>query len=243
MSYLNGRVPDSLLVTVEDNDRLFAPSANSWLAMRAAAARDGVTITIAEPAGAYRSYAVQADMRARPWAYNLNSSSKVGLAAPGQSSHGFGTRFDAGSGNAWLIRNAHRFGWVREFGTDDPNHWAHDGRTAIAGSPAVAIRIVTEEEEDMPFLIYNPSSQHPDRRAWYVPGVKFEVIDTAKAVVKAKLMKQLKRLPSTTPDADVTTEFTDEMWADAIADVQQAAGPAPAVGEFAIELTGKAKPA
>jgi hypothetical protein len=89
----------------------------------------------------------------------------------------------------------------------------------------------------MPFLIYNPSSQHPDRRAWYVPGVKFEVIDTAKAIQKAKTMKQLKRLPSTTPDADVTTEFTDEMWDDAITDVLATGGSAPAIFRFAGEAT------
>lgn len=134
MAYLNGRVPDALLVAVEDNDRLFAPAAASFVAMRAAAARAGVAITIAEPAGAYRSIEVQRDMSARPWAYNLNPSSTIKLSPPGYSSHGFGTRFDAGTGNSWLLKNASRFGWSREFGASDPNHWMHDGRTATTGS-------------------------------------------------------------------------------------------------------------
>jgi len=148
----NGQWPSSLLVTVEDNDQLRATAAMAYLAMKAAARRDGVTLGIAEPAGAYRSLAVQRDMRDNPGKYNLNPGSKVGLAAVGKSTHGEANRVDIYPGNAWAIRNAARFGFYREFGADDPNHYKHDGVTAVAAVGTVE-SISYPKESNMPVKI------------------------------------------------------------------------------------------
>jgi hypothetical protein len=124
------------LVTVEDNDQLIATAAASFFRMRAAAAADGVTISIVEPAGAYRTAWVQNDMVDRPWLYNLNPNSTVKFSRYGQS-HGWGNRFDANSAAVpWLLRRGAEFGWIREYGARDPNHFKHDGVTAISGAGA-----------------------------------------------------------------------------------------------------------
>lgn len=134
MGYSNGRVPASALVTVEDNDQLTQPAASAYLAMKAAAARDGVTLFIVEPAGAYRSFEVQTDMHVHPERYNLNPDNIVTLAKPGYSSHGFGDRFDLNAAAIkWAIANGPRFGVTREFGAADPNHFKHDGVTVVGG--------------------------------------------------------------------------------------------------------------
>ena len=77
----------------------------------------------------------------------------------------------------------------------------------------------------MPYLIYNAATTtHPARRAWYVPGVKFEILSDARAEVKVKTMKQLTRVSSTVADSTVTTLFTDEMWDEALTDVLTGSG-------------------
>ena len=123
----NGQLSAEELVTVEDNDQLAPRAAKAYRAMKAAAAKAGRAIYIVEPAGAYRSYAVQVDIRDHPERYNLNPASKVKIAPPGSSSHGWGDRVDIGGDLAWVIANAARFGFHREFGATDPNHFKHDG--------------------------------------------------------------------------------------------------------------------
>jgi len=121
------------LVTVEDDDQLIATAAASFVTMRAAAARDGVALKIVEPAGAYRSAWVQADMVDHPERWNLNPDSVIGFSRYGQS-HGWGNRFDANSAAVpWLLKHAADYGWTREYGARDPNHFKHDGVTAIGG--------------------------------------------------------------------------------------------------------------
>jgi hypothetical protein len=139
VKYRNGYVPDSALVTVEDNDQLTEPAASAFLAMKADAAKAGITLSIVEPAGAYRSFFVQEDMHARPWLYNLNPANVVTLAKPGYSSHGFGDRFDcAAAALPWVLANGSRFGFTREFGAKDPNHFMHDGAVRGFGSGGAA---------------------------------------------------------------------------------------------------------
>lgn len=138
-----------LLVTVEDNDQLIATAAASYLAWKAASIKAGRLIYIVEPAGAYRNAWVQNDMVDNPWRYNLNPNSTIPFSRYGQS-HGWGNRVDIGGDLAWAIANAARFGWTREFGAKDPNHFVHDGRTAIAGAGAGGGGFTPiEEEEDM----------------------------------------------------------------------------------------------
>lgn len=128
----NGYLSDAALVTVEDDDRLIRATANAFLRMKAAAAATGRPIGIAEPAGAYRSYAVQVDMHRNPTRYNLNPDSTAGLAAPGYSGHGDGNCVDIIGDLKWAVANGPHFGFTRPL-RNDPNHFRHDGITAAGG--------------------------------------------------------------------------------------------------------------
>lgn len=141
MTPKNGYVPTNLLVAVEGL-LLARDTAAAYLRMKAAAATQGVTIAIARPAGAYRTFAVQADMHVHPELYNLDPTSKAGLAAAGHSGHGLGNRVDIGTGRTWAIEHAAEFGFDREFGANDPGHfrfaaetWPGDG-SAPTSTPA-----------------------------------------------------------------------------------------------------------
>lgn len=130
----NGFIPRSGLVTVEDDDRLIPTAARAYTAMRDAAARAGRSFRIAEPAGAYRSYATQLDMHRHPERYNLNPKSMAKLAPAGASGHGLGNCIDVVGDLAWVIQNGARFGWRRPL-SNDPNHFQHDGVTAATPPP------------------------------------------------------------------------------------------------------------
>jgi hypothetical protein len=139
----NGRLTAGELVTVQGSIQLSVKAGAAYLAMEAAATAEGTTIVIPIPAGGYRSYAMQVDMRLHPERYNLNSSSTVPIAAPGYSTHGWGTAVDIVGDQKWAVRNASRFGFSRPFGTRDPNHFQHDGSSTAGGD------IIPIEEADM----------------------------------------------------------------------------------------------
>jgi hypothetical protein len=79
----------------------------------------------------------------------------VSLAAPGNSTHGFGTRVDIGSFSgaraAWVLANCDRFGFTREFGAADPNHFKHNGVTigGVINTSGTSKAPAVEEEETM----------------------------------------------------------------------------------------------
>jgi len=128
----NGRLADSELTNV-GGMVLATVTARAWVRMVAAAAADGITLSIVRPAGAYRSFFVQGDMKKNPSAYNLSTASTVSIAAPGYSTHGLGNAVDVssctGARLAWMLANGPTFGFTRTFGTRDPNHFGHDGTT------------------------------------------------------------------------------------------------------------------
>jgi len=183
---VNGRIADSELTPVYGG-QLANATAAAWLAMVAAASRDGVSLVIAGGtsiggSGAYRNLFVQGDMKKRPWLYGLSSYSTVRIASAGYSTHGFGTSLDIGSfpparslnayGNAgrsrraWVLANAAKFGFTRTFGEADPNHFGHNG-TGQFLSAAAAINLepipeiepepLKEEEETMSGAFYRVS--------------------------------------------------------------------------------------
>jgi hypothetical protein len=176
------------LVTVEDDDRLIATSAAAFLAAKAAAARDGVGLWIVEPAGAYRPYSTQYGMYYHPEQYNLNPKNSLKGAAPGYSTHGWGNRVDVNAaGLAWMIANGHKFGWTREFGSADPNHFKHDGRTAIATAFTLLSSVQIGDVEMR--VIYNedaPESADATRRA-IVGELSFQVITGPQSKRERKL--------------------------------------------------------
>lgn len=116
----NGRVPSSALTSIGiGGHRLYAPAAQSFKDMRAAAARDGVQIGVTD---SYRSYATQVDLVRRKGLYKNG-----GLAAtPGTSNHGWGMALDVDTnsrGTAWLRANAARYGFATI--PREPWHWEY----------------------------------------------------------------------------------------------------------------------
>lgn len=144
MTSPNGRLTEAELVHVSAVETLDVLTARAYRHLIIGGHAEGVKIALASPGAAYRSLAVQAEMRegslgnvalAKKWGLNPNSS--VPLASPGYSSHGTGTRVDLlFNGSSWPsaahLALAAKFGFTREFGSDDPNHFKHDGHTATA---------------------------------------------------------------------------------------------------------------
>lgn len=145
MTSKNGRLTEKQLVHIAAGEQLATVTARAWRHLIIEGHRQGITITLAGSGigSAYRSLAVQQDFydayhgdvvaAAR---VHLNPSSRIPVAYPGWSSHGWGTRADmlfngSASPTSVELNLCKRFGWTREFGSADPNHFMHDGRTAI----------------------------------------------------------------------------------------------------------------
>ena len=120
-AYGNGRIPATALAPIgQGQHRLWAPAADAFQQMTAAAARDGVTIRVTD---SYRSFDAQVDLAQRKGLY-----SQGGLAArPGTSNHGWGRSLDvdtsAGAAE-WLRANATRFGFHEDV-PGEPWHWTY----------------------------------------------------------------------------------------------------------------------
>lgn len=161
MTALNGMLPASSLVTVAPGEQLSTPTANAYRALVAAGKHVGITVALAGGVGSgYRSLAVQelyvkashgdADAARQ---VGLNPGSSISVAAAGYSSHGWGTRADLlFNGSSWPTKAqldlAAKFGFTREFGADDPNHFEHDGKTAIL-APATATAYVVKSGDTL----------------------------------------------------------------------------------------------
>lgn len=133
----NGYVPANALVEV-DGVLLERATAAAYLAAKSVAAKVGVTLRIALPAGGYRSYDTQYRMKQGIPSYafwNIDPAMKVSLAAPGQSSHGWGICVDIViSARAWAIPNMAAFGFSRPFGNNDPGHFLFGAPTWAGGA-------------------------------------------------------------------------------------------------------------
>lgn len=139
----NGQLTASELTRVSAQEQLSKTTAIAYENMVAAGPAKRIAISISSPGGGYRDLETQKEMRegsqgnvalARKW--DLNPNSSVPLASPGYSTHGTGTRVDllfngSSSPTASQIAFAGTFGFTREFGEADPNHFEHDGKTAI----------------------------------------------------------------------------------------------------------------
>lgn len=117
----NGRIPGDALAPVgSSGHRLWAPAAQAFGELSAAAARDGVRIGVTD---SYRSYDAQVDVAARKGLY-----SQGGLAAaPGTSPHGWGLALDLDlddRAQAWMRANAATFGFEEDT-PREPWHWVY----------------------------------------------------------------------------------------------------------------------
>lgn len=105
--YQNGRIPTKALKAIgQGSHRLETAAADAWVAMREAAAKDGIRLALTD---SYRSYDAQVAVRRR-------KGHQVATATPGTSVHGWGRAVDANVNDPatlrWLRANGHRFGWV-----------------------------------------------------------------------------------------------------------------------------------
>jgi hypothetical protein len=125
-AYGNGRIPLEMLTPIGiGGHRLYAPAAQAFMSMRAAAAAEGVDIGITD---SYRTYDQQVDLAARKGLYSQGGYAAV----PGTSKHGWGMAIDIdvdAAGQAWMRANAGRFGFVENV-PREPWHWEFIAPTA-----------------------------------------------------------------------------------------------------------------
>jgi LAS superfamily LD-carboxypeptidase LdcB len=118
--YGNGRVPAAALESIGDGHRLWAPAAEAFQRLQAAAKRDGVHIGVTD---SYRSYAEQVDVARRKGLH-----SQGGLAAkPGTSEHGWGKSLDLDLGataQRWMRAHAGQYGFTENV-SREPWHWTY----------------------------------------------------------------------------------------------------------------------
>jgi hypothetical protein len=141
----NGQVAPSQLTAVPGSSGtvlLERNTAVAWLAMVAACKKaTGVTMVVTSPDGGYRDLAMQKYLYDHP-------QGPVPIAAPGSSTHGWGTAIDIWNRQySWLTANAAVFGFRQTFASE-PWHWQYNGSpqpTPIASNPTA--------EENMSFSL------------------------------------------------------------------------------------------
>jgi zinc D-Ala-D-Ala carboxypeptidase len=131
----SGMLPESSLKPIgQGGHRAIPAAADAFVAMKQAAAADGVNLTVTD---SYRSYAAQVDVKRR----------KPNLAAtPGKSNHGWGLAFDMGFGSnvnsreyKWMQENAGKFGFSGPLpNPKEPWHWTYTGGKADPTAGPVA---------------------------------------------------------------------------------------------------------
>lgn len=119
--YGNGQIPATAMTPIgQGGHRLWAPAAQAFQQMAAAAAQDGVAIRVSD---SYRPFEEQVDLAERKGLYR-----EGGLAAvPGTSNHGWGRALDvdtSGGTVEWLRANAARFGFHEDV-PREPWHWTY----------------------------------------------------------------------------------------------------------------------
>lgn len=140
----NGKIPSTDLITVAVGVQLVPGAAWAYRALVLQGAHEHISVRPAPGVGSgYRSLEVQEQFwrathgdKTAARLVQLNTSSSVKVAAPGGSSHGWGDRIDllfdgSQEPTSTDLNLAKRFGFTREFGSADSNHFEHDGRTAI----------------------------------------------------------------------------------------------------------------
>lgn len=194
--YANGLIPASAMTALSVGGMLLGPAAGNFELLRAAAARDGFTVTITSAADAFRTYAVQERIFRERYTttYLAGRPTKVwngrtywlrpGMATaavPGKSNHGYGIAVDiasvGGFGSrfyAWLLDNAPLYGWSNAEGRSigEAWHWVNDNRARGAVGGAVGI-IPGGQEEDDDMDANDKALLVQIHSALYVPGQPF----------------------------------------------------------------------
>ena len=117
--YGNGLIPESTLAPLAGSgERMWAPAAEHFNDLLAAAKKASVTISVTD---GYRNYNSQVRLADQKGLY-----SQGGLAAaPGTSEHGWGLAVDLGldaTSQAWMRQHAKEYGFVENV-PREPWHW------------------------------------------------------------------------------------------------------------------------
>jgi len=121
--YVNGRMPQDVLLSVGNGEKLYKDAAAQFLAMQVTAKTQNPPVTITINSG-YRDFEEQQGL------YNQYlARGKTGLPAapPGSSNHGWGLAFDVvrtPEALQWLNANASKFGFNDPV-SNDPIHWEY----------------------------------------------------------------------------------------------------------------------
>lgn len=167
---------------------LLRPAALAWEALVAAAKSDGHILKVSHLNNSYRPYADQERIfRARYTPHSIWLpgrrrwqgkwwAKRPGVAAaavPGTSNHGLGLAVDTGEERdgdpgtesigpaalAWLIANAHRFGFSAEL-QSEPWHWRYVAGDLTPREVHEFHKIDESEEDDMLTLIDTTTNEH-----------------------------------------------------------------------------------
>lgn len=151
-----GMLKRSELTLIMGNDTFLAVKpARAWKRARAALRKRYPKADVYGRYAAYRSAEVQnamADASRSPRGsaarakYALSAVSAVPVAYHPNGTHEHGDRFDLGGApiNDWVLDTLRKYGWTREFGGSDPNHFKHDGKTATGLLPSSKVYYVVE---------------------------------------------------------------------------------------------------
>lgn len=155
---MNGRLRLGTDVVLVENGQYLTPTAAAfWRLMKAAAAKDGVNLSINE---GYRTYERQVYYR------NLYLSGQGNPAGiPGTSKHGLGLAVDVFLNPGvfeWLTKNAATYGftWTQGRADNEKWHWVFDGTPRIAALPNPIIL-----EDDMKPQNFYDESTHVKGKA------------------------------------------------------------------------------
>lgn len=153
--------PRSICVATVDGKQVEVNTANAFLAMRAAAAREGVSIYVVS---GFRT------MEHQRYLYQLYLSGRGNLAAPpGYSNHQNGLALDLNTSDwgvyNWLARNASRYGFRRTVPSEEW-HWEHNGTAAATTAPAAREERCYSESYDR-WMDAGTCLQSPVDNAWY----------------------------------------------------------------------------
>lgn len=118
----NGKLKPEQLKDVGDGFKLWLPAADSYLQMKAAAAKDKVYFKLSS---AYRTYEEQAKLEEGLGTW---SPTNPGAAPPGTSAHGWGIAIDISSPGAqqWIKKYGGQYGWYSTV-SNEPWHFEWKG--------------------------------------------------------------------------------------------------------------------
>jgi hypothetical protein len=140
---------ESQTVVVEGNFRLRSDAAQAYLAMKEAAKKDGVNLTLES---AWRDSAKQAAL------YKAYLEGRGNLAAaPGSSNHEKGLAIDLRSGIPWAQKNCSRFGWSNTgmtFSQKEPWHFDYTGGFVVKNKKDIS-NLYKQESKNKPSAIFD----------------------------------------------------------------------------------------